>query len=169
MMIESDSKYQERAKLRLHAREARVYRETYSAPMTKMERYVFGIISCCLMIMLGIAWFLEPAKSGIGTHQQLGLPPCTFFWVTGIPCPSCGMTTSFSHVMHGNLVSALRSNWPGALTAYCCLVYVPWSIVSIHSRVFYGLNRPEQFFLSLALSILFLTFLHWCFLILRWY
>ena len=32
----------------------------------------------------------------MGTHQQLGLPPCNFVTLTGYPCPACGMTTSFA-------------------------------------------------------------------------
>src|SRR5579859_2671290 len=44
----------------------------------------------------------------MGTHRQLGLPPCTFLWVTGFPCPFCGMTTSWTHAAHGELWSALQ-------------------------------------------------------------
>jgi hypothetical protein len=32
----------------------------------------------------------------MATHTQLGMPPCNFVVLTGKPCPSCGMTTSFA-------------------------------------------------------------------------
>jgi len=44
---------------------------------------------------------LEPDPSGVGTHTRLGLPPCGFYTVTGIPCPTCGVTTSFVEAAHG--------------------------------------------------------------------
>src|SRR5262249_58677244 len=43
------------------------------------------------------------------THRQLGLPPCTFYLMTGLPCPSCGMTTSFAFLVRGDLVNSVRA------------------------------------------------------------
>ena len=47
------------------------------------------------------------------THTQLGMPPCNFVTLTGKPCPSCGMTTSFALLVRGDVVSSLRANWVG--------------------------------------------------------
>ncbi|MCI0660998.1 MAG: hypothetical protein L0220_07990, partial [Acidobacteria bacterium] len=33
-----------------------------------------------------IARILQPSSRGVGTHEQLGLPPCPFLHLTGIPC-----------------------------------------------------------------------------------
>ena len=52
------------------------------------------------------------------THCQLGLPPCFVEQVTGFPCPSCGMTTRFSLVMHGELATAWQANSAGAVVAF---------------------------------------------------
>ena len=46
--------------------------------------------------VLGMAAWLQPALEGHGTHQQLGLRPCTFLSITGYPCPMCGATTTFA-------------------------------------------------------------------------
>ncbi|MCS6856740.1 MAG: DUF2752 domain-containing protein [Sandaracinaceae bacterium] len=56
------------------------------------------------------ASLLTPDPRGYGTHTQLGLPPCAFFVLTGFPCPSCGMTTGFAHLMRLNLAGAWRAN-----------------------------------------------------------
>jgi hypothetical protein len=64
------------------------------------------------------------------THRQLGLPPCTFYWVTGLPCPSCGMTTSFSHLAHGSISDSLRANPAGTLLAVGALTAIPWCLAS---------------------------------------
>lgn len=50
-----------------------------------------------------------------GTHLQLGLPPCHLQTLFGLPCPSCGMTTSVSLCMHGDFDAALRVNWAGVV------------------------------------------------------
>ncbi|NBO19844.1 MAG: DUF2752 domain-containing protein, partial [Proteobacteria bacterium] len=45
-----------------------------------------------------VRW-LTPDARGLGTHEQLGLPPCGFYLWYGLPCPSCGMTTSWPHFL----------------------------------------------------------------------
>lgn len=56
--------------------------------------------------VLGIATWLEPAVGGHSTHTQLGLSPCTFLAITGIPCPMCGATTSFALMADGRWADA---------------------------------------------------------------
>ncbi len=58
---------------------------------------------------LVIAWWLQPDGRGWGTHHQLGMAPCGMLVSTGLPCPSCGMTTSFAH--------AVRLQWWRAFLA----------------------------------------------------
>jgi hypothetical protein len=60
--------------------------------------------------VLVIARVLEPDPSGFGTHTQLGLPACFFFQLTSLPCPACGLTTSFAHMARFEITSALRAN-----------------------------------------------------------
>ena len=64
------------------------------------------------------------------THRQLGLPPCSFYALTGLPCPSCGFTTSFSLLIHLDPVNSLRANSAGAMLAAFCLAVIPWSLYS---------------------------------------
>lgn len=57
-----------------------------------------------------VALFLEPSKNLHGTHQQLGLAPCPAVLALSKPCPACGLTTSFTAAIHGDLVSAFRAH-----------------------------------------------------------
>ncbi|MGV3484744.1 MAG: DUF2752 domain-containing protein [Planctomycetaceae bacterium] len=62
---------------------------------------------------LAIAAHLRPATAGLGTHQQLGLPPCTARSLWGVRCPACGMTTSWSHLVRGEVRRSLQANAGG--------------------------------------------------------
>ena len=74
-----------------------------------------------LSVLLIVASRLEPSESGLGTHHQLGLPPCSVRLLWGIRCPSCGMTTSWAHLTKGNLFAATKANVGGVLLAFCLL------------------------------------------------
>ena len=64
-----------------------------------------------------VAFWLEPRAGGAGTHEQLGLPYCSFLVRTGYPCPTCGMTTSVSAAVHGRLALAWRAHPFGVVFA----------------------------------------------------
>lgn len=78
--------------------------------------------SVFLTAILVLAACLKPDPSGIGTHQQLGLPPCTWVMMWGIPCPTCGMTTSWSRLLRGDFAGSLQANPAGCLVALMAAV-----------------------------------------------
>lgn len=113
-----------------------------------------------LLALLGIAACLRPDPSGRGTHQQLGLPPCTFAFLVGRPCPSCGMTTSWSLLLHGHPWRALEANTGGVLLALAALVTGPWLIAS--AWLGRALGRPsDAWWVSLAALVAIVTLVQW--------
>jgi hypothetical protein len=52
------------------------------------------------------AW-LEPAPQGFGTHTQLGMAACQFQRRSGLPCPTCGVTTSLAHFVRGHWLASV--------------------------------------------------------------
>ncbi len=72
------------------------------------------IASVALLI---VSAMLDPDPRGFGTHEALGLPPCSFLARTGLPCVACGMTTAFSLAAHGRLIDALLAQPAGAILA----------------------------------------------------
>ncbi len=75
-----------------------------------------------MLSLLMVARWLEPDPRGRGTHEQLDLPPCGFLLIFGKPCPSCGMTTSWSHVTRGQFLSSIHANAGGFLMAIAAAV-----------------------------------------------
>ncbi len=57
---------------------------------------VFVLLGCSAAIAVSV--YLIPDARGHGTHEELGFPPCAMAELWGVPCPTCGVTTSFAHM-----------------------------------------------------------------------
>jgi len=90
-------------------------------------------IGVALVVIFGLAASIHPygpdgAPRSMATHTQLGLPPCNFVTLTGKPCPSCGMTTSFALLVRGDIGASLRANWVGTILATTWAALLVWSV-----------------------------------------
>jgi hypothetical protein len=112
------------------------------------------------LALLIVAGNLTPAKQGLGTHQQLGLPPCSMLYLFGIRCPACGMTTSWSYFAKGNWIASISTNAGGFLLALLCI-----AIIIISAQVVRNGRLPSariQKGLTIAcVGILIVTILDW--------
>jgi hypothetical protein len=72
---------------------------------------------CCVvsMALLVTAVLIKPSPEGVGTHRQIRYlsgprgsapPACEFLRATNIPCPTCGMTTSYAYFVRGNWLAS---------------------------------------------------------------
>ena len=87
------------------------------APAPVSTRIACGLAAFGCLALLVVAGALRAAPEGLGTHTQLGLPACGWHERYGVPCGTCGMTTSFSHAADGAMLSALAAQPFGALLA----------------------------------------------------
>ncbi|MEL6348687.1 MAG: DUF2752 domain-containing protein [Myxococcota bacterium] len=87
------------------------------------DRIVGAILFVPSATVLGIALSLTPDPAGLGTHRQLGLGGCTILTMTGVPCPMCGMTTTFTHLAHLHLWEGVV-NQPFGLVLFSLTVLV---------------------------------------------
>jgi hypothetical protein len=79
------------------------------------QRVMGAVVALGCGFVLLVARLLTPDPRGVGTHQQLGLPPCFTLTALHIPCPFCGMTTAFSLMAHGRVAQAFVTQPAGAL------------------------------------------------------
>jgi Protein of unknown function (DUF2752) len=105
------------------------------AVMRPWLRTLLVLMAVFLLTVFGIAIYLNPygedgAARQMETHMQLGLPQCTFKALTGKPCPSCGMTTSFALLVRGDVLNSLQANCVGTLLAVFCLLLIPYGVIS---------------------------------------
>jgi hypothetical protein len=65
------------------------------------------------------------ARAALDSHVGL---PCPLRNLTGVPCPLCGMTTSVTSTMRGDIVDAVAANPAGpaaVMVALALLVVIP--------------------------------------------
>lgn len=123
------------------------------------QRALAALISLACLAVLCLAVYLVPSPEGVGTHTALGLQQCAFLARTGIPCPSCGMTTSFSWFVRGNLIASVYIQPMGAMLAFLSAMTVwaaGYSAISgraVH-RVVLSMPRRYHFVPLLALSLI---------------
>jgi hypothetical protein len=109
----------------------------------------------CLAVLITAA-FLRPDPKGIGTHTELGLAPCSMLGTTRLPCPSCGMTTSFAWLVRGNLAASLWVQPMGTLLGLAAAMTV-WSglYIAITARPVHRLLRgaPVSYYVMAPLLL----------------
>lgn len=129
-------------------------------PLGWPTRVLFLVAAASLTGLLGVARRLEPDPRGLGTHRQLGLRSCAFLELTGRPCPTCGMTTSFAWATQGRLDRAWQANPAGclfALAAVPLVVWLVWSASANEPVGFPSVTRPVSYLLvgAVVLSLVF--------------
>ena len=118
-----------------------------------------GVALACLTVLC-VAAYVEPHPSGVGSHAaSLHLKPCHFLQTTRLPCPGCGMTTSFAWFVRGNLLASVYVQPMGAALAALAGGTV-WAgfYVALTGRPVYRLFRlvPGRYYVMplLALGVL---------------
>ena len=90
------------------------------ASARRWRRATLGVLA---VVALGLAgWMLWAAEP----KGQLFYPRCQFHALTGLQCPGCGATRSLHHLLHGDLVAALRSNALLLLGLFPLLAFAGW-------------------------------------------
>ncbi len=122
---------------------------------------LLGVWVTFLVSGFALAVSLEPDPRGYGTHQGLGLPPCSFQVLFGISCPSCGSTTCFSHFVRGQWFAAVRANLSAFLLALVCAAMVPWGIHGVIRGHMWNVRQPATAFMWLLLTLCGVSLTQW--------
>jgi len=153
-------------------------RDRWNGPRTaspaneRLVWYVRGFlvfIAVSLTILFTAAAWIHPyADDGsaqtMATHTQLGLPRCTMVELTAKPCPACGMTTSFSLLMHGDVWSSLKANWVGTLLAIFWLCLIPWSAIGAVRGRYLFIRSAEVLTTVCVCTLLVLMISRWAYI-----
>jgi hypothetical protein len=130
-------------------------------PLRWWQRLVLVGAGAILVGLLATAACLKPSSRGYGTHQGLGLPPCTVVVWYGMRCPSCGMTTSWAHMTRGQVVLAVQANSGGALLAIIAATVGPWILASGLIGRWLGGPPRESLTIAVGLAVVVTTLIDW--------
>jgi hypothetical protein len=125
-------------------------------------------VSIASLALLSIALLVTPSADGIGTHTQLGLPVCGWILAADLPCPTCGMTTAWSHTIRGELPSAFMAQPLGMLLAIATIFVAIGGLVTAITgysfKAFLYIYTPSKVFIIVGALTLaswgFKIFLH---------
>lgn len=131
------------------------------SPLNFSGRASLLAVSVLLVAGFALARSLDPDRRGYGTHQQLGLPECTVQILWNRPCPGCGMTTAFAHLVRGQWQAAARANPAGVLLGVVCAGLIPWIWLSVWRGETIGVDRPLETLLGLVIATSVVTLLIW--------
>lgn len=90
------------------------------------------------ILIVIVALLLKPDPEGLGTHEQVGFPPCGFQTYFGIPGPFCGYTTAFVLEAHGRFLEGFSVQPMGALLF--------WVFIGMVVAVIGGIVKRWNFF-----------------------
>jgi hypothetical protein len=128
-------------------------------------RLALVAMALCWLGVFAVALRIDPYQDGKvwleETHRQLGLPECTFKSITKLPCPSCGMTSSFALLVRGDVWHALQANAVGTGLALLGGAFVPWALVSVVRGRWLWFRRIEDVFVRLTVLFLVAMFGRW--------
>lgn len=107
-----------------------------------------------------VASCLQPDSRGLGTHQQLGLPPCSMRMMFGIRCPGCGMTTSWAYFTRGKWHASAQANVAGFLLAWFSLAVTVIAVRSVVTGCPPSIRNQQRVTLG-GVAIMVVAFLNW--------
>jgi hypothetical protein len=125
------------------------------------QRFMLFTAGVILVALLITAACLPPNPSGMGTHQGLGLPPCSFILWFGQRCPACGMTTSWAYLLRGQVLLSAQTNTGGMLLAMFSIALAPWMVTSaVRGRWWIG-PLDSQWILAGGVLVFMVTSAQW--------
>ena len=114
-------------------------------PLDRSVRLSALAVAVVIAMVFSAARQLTPHPAGYGTHRQLGLPECRFRRLTGWNCPTCGMTTSFTHLARGQIRAAVRASPAGVVVAVAAgMLVLPWCVTAVFTGRSLVIRHPGK-------------------------
>jgi hypothetical protein len=88
-----------------------------------------------------------------------GPPMCPFHLVTGLPCPGCGLTRSWTSAAHGQVADAFSYNLFGPITFVATIVFAGVvGVLLVRRRPVAGLARVVKHPIVWAVAVIWIVY-----------
>ena len=115
------------------------------------QRLIAGLVSSVVIVLFGLLWLAANDKIGI----DLLLDPCGFKQRYGLPCPTCGMTTSALAFAQGKIFESLYIQPAAALLCSIGVVVAFLALFTAVSGVYFRFF--ERFFAEVKIKYIILA------------
>ncbi|MBN2489271.1 MAG: DUF2752 domain-containing protein [Planctomycetes bacterium] len=95
------------------------------------EKTVILCLLALTLYWLSLSFAFTPVHGNRAVIGPVVLPPCGFKVSTGLPCPTCYMTRSFTLVARGRILAALALQPMGAILWLVLALSVPVLLVAL--------------------------------------
>lgn len=115
-------------------------------------------IGTCFVLISGV-YFVYRVDPSVNPFA----PGCSFYRLTGLYCPGCGMTRAIHHALHGRFGQAFSLNvlWP-AIMLFLCASLVLWFFwLATGKNPFHGANRLLRYYPAFTWLVLIVLFAFW--------
>ncbi len=96
------------------------------------DRLIATVVVAVAVFFVALLLQVPPDPRGHGTHEALGMTPCSWPIAYGMPCPACGVTTAATHLVQLQPIAAVTTQpfgvgfaltglWAAAVAGYCLL------------------------------------------------
>jgi hypothetical protein len=143
---------------------------TYDGTRPVFSPLPYIIIIITFLMVATIGMIITPSLDGVGTHEKLGLPPCGFLVITGYPCPSCGLTTAFTLILHGRIIDAFIVQPFGVMLFIAFFIVSCMSVAALFMRLPFCLILDSRHFERVQMILLISMLLAWIYkiYIMKW-
>jgi hypothetical protein len=121
---------------------------------------VVYFIGTCVVLVLAVIFVY-----GVDPSSNPFTPGCSFYRITGLYCPTCGMTRAAHHALHGRFRKAFSLNvlWPAIILLLGSSLGVWFFWLVTGKNPFHRLNRILKHYPAITWLILVPLFAFWIF------
>jgi hypothetical protein len=79
--------------------------------------------------LAGVLAALLAAGAAANPLRPLPIDLCGFKWLTGLPCPTCGLTRAMCRAIQGDIAGSLAAHPAGVIAAAALVVWLAWLLL----------------------------------------
>ncbi|MBL6989334.1 MAG: DUF2752 domain-containing protein [Bacteriovoracaceae bacterium] len=103
------------------------------------RNYISWAIICLPVLFVLAVWSLKYIVSEVPDPLTILPFKCPFRWITGLMCPTCGISHSIYHALHGQLLLSIKSHPLGL--ALIITVFINYIGFIVNKDRLYQLNK----------------------------